>query len=174
MKYFFAAEQLSISLQAKDFTVQDAIQGALLLSSHFRSLCNEPQFNTFYEDVKTATLKLTDEPCIPRHRKAPKWYNGGEPAHRYANAEERYRHAYFETFEMAAGEVERFHQADLKIVKEIEMILLSAANGEVKSLAPIVLNYMDKDLDHERLMCQLSLFPDMIKTATDGTISEVT
>ena len=34
---FSAAEQLSISLQAKDYTVQDAVQGASLLSSHLRS-----------------------------------------------------------------------------------------------------------------------------------------
>lgn len=35
---FSAAEQLSIHLQAKDFTVQDAVKGASLLSSHFHSL----------------------------------------------------------------------------------------------------------------------------------------
>ena len=33
---------------------------------------------------------------------------------------------------------------------------------------------MGRDFDQERLKCQLSLIPDMIKTATDGTINKVT
>ena len=82
-------------------------------------------------------MDLTDEPCLPRHRKAPKRYDGGEPARRYVNPKERYRQAYFEALELAAGEVERrFDQADLNIVKEIEMVLLSAANGEVVKCLP--------------------------------------
>ena len=44
---FSAAEQLSISLQAKDYTVQDAVQGASLLFLHLRSLRNEQRFNVF-------------------------------------------------------------------------------------------------------------------------------
>ena len=71
---------------------------------------------------------------------------------------------------MAAGEVERrFDQADLKIVKD------NAANGEVvQSLPSTVLDYVGNDFDQERLKCQLSLIPDMIKTATDGSINKVT
>ena len=171
---FSAAEQLSISLQAKDYTVQDAVQGASLLSSHLRSLRNEQRFNILYEEV--TSLNLTDEPCLPRHRKVPRRYDGGEPAHRYANPKERYRHAYFEALELAAGEVQRrFDQADLKIVKEIEVLLLNATNGEVvQSLPSTVLDYVGNDFDQERLKCQLSLIPDMIKTATDGRINKVT
>lgn len=77
---------------------------------------------------------------------------------------------------MAAGEVQRrFDQADLKIVKEIEVLLLNATNGEVvQSLPSTVLDYVGNDFDQERLKCQLSLIPDMIKTATDGRINKVT
>ena len=35
---FFASEQFSINLQAKDITIQEAITGAKLLSTHLRSL----------------------------------------------------------------------------------------------------------------------------------------
>ena len=173
---FTAAEQLSICLQAKDYTVQDAIQGASLLSSHLRSLRNEQRFSIFYEEVKAASLNMTEEPCLPRHRKVPKRYDGLGPAHQYASPKERYQQAYFEALELAAGEVERrFDQADLRIVKEIEVLLLNAANGEVvQSLASTLLDYMGKDFDHERLKCQLSLIPDMIKTTGDGSINKVT
>ena len=69
-----------------------------------------------------------------------------------------------------AGEVQRrFDQADLKIVKEIEVLLLNATNGEVvQSLPSTVLDYVGNDFDQERLKCQL------IKTATDGSINKVT
>lgn len=73
---FYAAEQLSINLQAKYFTVQDAVKGASLLSSHFHSLN--------------------------------------------------------------------------------------------------VLDIVGKDFDQECLLCQLSLIPDMIKTASDGSIKKAT
>ena len=102
----FSAKQLSISLQAKDYTVQDAVQGASLLSSHLHSLRNEQRFNIFHEEVTTASLDLTDEPCLPRNRKVFKQFDGGEPAHRYANPKVRYRQAYFEALELAAGGVE--------------------------------------------------------------------
>ena len=131
---------------------------------------------SFYEVVKTASTDLTDEPCLLRHRKVPKCYDGCAPAHRYANPKERYRQAYFEILELAAGEVERrFDQVDLKIIKEIEELLLNAANGKVvQSLPSTVLEYVGKDFDQERLKYQLSFIPDMIKTATDGSIKNVT
>ena len=41
---FYAAEQLSINLQAKDTTIQEAIKGAELLTTHLKSLRNDAHF----------------------------------------------------------------------------------------------------------------------------------
>ena len=48
---FSSAEQLSTNLQAKDITVQEAVRGAGLLTSHFKSLRDEDHFNRFYDGV---------------------------------------------------------------------------------------------------------------------------
>ena len=169
---FSAAEQLSVNLQAKDITVQEAINGAKLLTTHLMSLRNEVRFNIFYDRVCQDCRDLTEEPQLPRHRKRPRRLDEGAGTHQYQDPKERYRHAYFEVLESAAGEVERsFDQADLHIIKEIEVLMLKAANGEIiDSIPPVIHHYLDKDVDRDRLKTQLSLVCDMIKTALSGSI----
>ena len=48
---FSATEQLSVNLQAKDITVQEAINGAKLLTTLLTSLRNEVRFNIFHDRV---------------------------------------------------------------------------------------------------------------------------
>lgn len=51
---------------------------------------------------------------------------------RYLEPKDRYRHIYFEAIELVTGEVERrFDQPDLRIIKDLEIPLLNAANGEL-------------------------------------------
>ena len=69
---FSASEQLSINLQAKDTTVQEAVHGAKLLVSHLKSLRTNAKFNAFYEEVIHTSQDLTSEPTLPRKRKLPK------------------------------------------------------------------------------------------------------
>ena len=60
-------------------------------------------------------------------------------------------------------------------MKEIESVLLTTANGEVVKPLPLtLLDYIGREFDLERLKCKLSVIPDTIKTATDGTINTVT
>ena len=74
---------------------------------------------------------LTEEPCLPRHRKIPRRYDEGGQAHQFADPKARYRQGYFETLELAAGDVEkRFDHKDIHTIKEIETLLLNAGNGE--------------------------------------------
>ena len=169
---FSAAEQLSVNLQAKDITIQEAINGAKLLTTHLKSLRNEARFNIFYDRVCQDCRDLTEELQLPRHRKRPRRLDEGAATHQYQDPKERYRHAYFEVLESAAGEVERrFDQADLHIIKEIEVLMLKAANGEIMdSIPPVIQSYLDKDVDLDRLKTQLSLVCDMIKTALSGSI----
>lgn len=50
--------------------------------------------------------------------------------HRYLEPKDRYHHIYYEALEVVAGEVEqRFVQTDFHI-KDLELFLLSSANGE--------------------------------------------
>lgn len=69
---FSAAEQLSINLQSKDVSVQEAVHGAKLLATHLRSLRNEAKFDTFYNAVVSESGSLKTEPALPCQRKRPK------------------------------------------------------------------------------------------------------
>ena len=169
---FSAAEQFSIIMQAKDITIQEAINGAKLLTTHLKSLRNEAKFDFFYDRVCQDCRNFTEEPRLPHPRNIPRRLHEGTATHQYQNPKERYRHAYFETLELAAGEVERrFDQADLNTIKEIEVLLLKAGNGDVvDSIPPVIQSYLDKNIDQDRLKTQLSLVCDMIKTAFSGSI----
>ena len=157
-----SAEQLSINLQAVDITIQEALRGAKLLSTHLTSLRNEASFNRFYDGIYEDSKNLTEEPCLPRQRKTPRKYDEGGLAHQYQDPKARYRHAYFETLELAAGEIEkRFDHEDIHTIKEIEVLLLKAGNGEaIDSLSPLIQSYLRNDIDLERLKTQLSLVQD--------------
>lgn len=174
---FAAAEQLSTNLQAKDTTVQEAIHGSALYMSHLNSLRSETKFNQFYEKVIQDSSLLTEEPELPRQRKVPRRFDSGGAAHIYSTPKDRYRHAYFESLELAAGEVQRrFDQADLAIIGEIEKILMKSANGEkMESIPEVVKTYIEKDIDLDRLKIQLCLLPDLVKTAfTETVVTKVT
>ena len=174
--FFSAAEQFSINLQAQNITIQEATHGAELLASHLKSLRTEAQFNHFYEQVVSQSSTLTEEPKLPRSRKMPKRYDDGEHPHQYLVPKDKYRHTYFETLELAIGEIERrFEQSDLSTIKEIENLLLNAANGrDIEPISDVVLNFLENDVDHSRLKIQLLMLPDMIKTAFANISIKVT
>ena len=170
---FSSAELLSVNLQAVDITVQEALKGAELLIAHFKSLRDDACFDRFYDAVYQDSKDLTEEPCLSRHRKIPRRYDEGRQAHQYEEPKARFCHAYFETLELAAGEIEkRFDHGDIRTVKEIEILLLNASNGETVDTFPsLVQSYLSNDIiDLEHLKIQLSLVHDMIKTANSDSI----
>ena len=165
---FSASEQLSINLQAKDTTVQEAVRGSLLLTTHFRSLRDESKFNNFYDVVVRESRELTAEPTLPRRRKVPRRFDDGASPHTYETPKDRHRHMYFEVTELAAGEVERrFTQKDLGMISDIESSLIKCANGETDQfISTDAEAYLKDDFDLERLKIQLSMLPDVIKTSS--------
>jgi len=69
---------------------------------------------------------------------------------------------------------QRFDQTDLHIIKDLELLLLSAANGAQFQIPEALSSYMEGDVDQARLKIQLLMIPDLIKTALDGSIKKVT
>ena len=72
---FSAAEQVSINIQAKGITVQEAVCGARLLITHLSSTRNEAKLNSF--EVIRENINLTAEPTLPRQRKRPRRLDDG-------------------------------------------------------------------------------------------------
>ena len=107
----------------------------------------------------------------------PKRFDEGENPHRYIEPKGRYRHIYYEALELVAGEVERrFDQPDLRVIKDLESLLLRAANGELGQgcILEALTTFLKSDVDQSRLEIQLLMIPDMIKTAFDGSVKKVT
>lgn len=170
---FSAAEQFSVNLQAKDITVQEALHGAELLVRHLKSNRTESKFDLFYDQVIEQSSTVTEQPKLPRYRKILRRFDDGESPHRYVEPKDRYRHIYYEALELVAGEVERFDQPDLRVIKDLESLLLSAANGEL-GISEALTSFLEGDDDQPRLEIQLLMIPDMIKTAFGGSIKRVT
>ena len=78
--------------------------GAVFLASHLKSLRTEAQFTQFYEQVAAQSSTLIEEPKLPQNQKMPRRYDG-EHSHQYAEPKDKYRHTYFETLELATGEI---------------------------------------------------------------------
>ena len=102
---FSATEQLSTNLQSKDITIQEAIKGATLLSSYLKSIRSEEKFNDFYDKVLHESKNLTEEPSLPRIRKAPRRLDDRSSGHVYSSPKDRYQHVYFEALDLASEEV---------------------------------------------------------------------
>ena len=167
---FSASEQFSTNLQGKDTILSDATRGADLLVSHLvshlKSLRNDTNFNKFYDAVLAESEELTEEPILPRYRKRPRRYDGGSLPHSYVTPKDRYRHFYYESLDMASGEVERrFHQADFQLLQKLEHVLIQAANGVILVLDESLIQYLEKDIDLERFTTQLKMVKDMIQIA---------
>ena len=170
---FAAAEQFSINLQAKDTTVDEGVKGAHLLKLHLSSLRSEEKFTTFYSDIVKSSGGLTDEPILPRYRRAPRRMDDGAQPHRFTCPKDRYRQAYFEVLEQACGEIEScFDQSDLSVVSDRESLLVNAANGQdIPEIPQFLTKYQ---INLARLKTQLLMLPDTISTAFTGTVKMVT
>ena len=161
---FSASEQFSTNLQAKDTSIQEATCGANLLVTHYQSLCAEPKFDRFYDDVLELSTGLTDEPSLPRYRKRPRRLDEGVVPHHYQSPKERYRHIYFEVLELVKRDIERFNQANFHLIQNLESLLLDVANGKPSEPDESLLRYLGNDVDKDRLS-QLPMVSDMIKNA---------
>ena len=68
----------------------------------------------------------------------------------------------------------RFSQVDLQIVHSLETLLLKASNGIIVEPEEILLQYLEKDINKERFIAQLSMLQDMIQNAQQNSIKKVT
>ena len=61
---FSITEQLSVTLQRKDTTVQEANKAALLLGRYLSQLRNEEEYGRFYEQIVQSSQGLTEGPVL--------------------------------------------------------------------------------------------------------------
>ena len=176
---FRVTERLSCTLQGKDTTIQEAIQAAKLTESYLQRLRSDENFSKFYQQVVQASQDLTDEPVLPRTRKIPRHINDGADPHQHHTPEDYHRQQYFQALDEVTNELSRrFDQQDIKIIAEVEKMLLSATCSVKEPAVPEVVQSIYQG-NIEPLKAQLKLIPDLIillryQELTGVTIKKVT
>ena len=181
---FGATEQVSISLQRKDTTVEDILRAKDLVKAHLARQRKDDAFDTFYTDVVAKASDLTEEPKLPRYRRPPRRLDDGATPHRFSSPKEHYRHLYFEVIDLLREEIEqRFSQTSLEVPQQIEQLLLASCNHSGQDPSDIdvpttIQEDYSKDMGIRRLQHQLNLFPDLVKTARNlpefGQLKKIT
>ena len=145
---FSITERLSCTLQGKDTSIQEAVEVAKPTESYLQGLRSDEEYAKFYQDVLQTSQNLTDEPVLPRERNIPRRINDGADPHQYETPEEFHRQHYFQALDEVTSELsKRFDQQDIKIVAEVEKMLLSAACCDKKLVVPeIVQKTYQKDI----------------------------
>lgn len=152
---FAGTKQLSIALQGKDTTVQEATTAADLAVNYLEWQRSDENFQSFYEDVLESSKDLTAPPCLPRYRCPPRRLDeASSTSHEFTSTESYFRQQYYEVLDLLVNELKRrFHQKrGMPVVVAIEKLLLDAANGTLDSTEiPEELQLYKNDLDLSRL-----------------------
>ena len=163
---FAGSEQLSITLQGKDTTIQEAITASELAVRHLQRLRSDSSFDTFYASVVESANDLTSPPSLPRYRTPPKKPgDASSSSHRFPTPESYFKKQYFEVFDLLTNELKRrfSQERGVSVAAMIEKVLLSASNGTFEKL-PDGLQIYKNDVDFERLTVQLKMIPDLLST----------
>ena len=163
---FSGTEQLSLTLEGKDTTIQEGTMAAELAAQYLQRQRTDESFTAFYSRVVDSAKELTSPPVLPRYRQPPKRLDGGSSAHLFSTPECYFRKQYFEVLDLMIHELKRWFQQErgMPVAEVIERVLLDAANGTFSGELPQELQMYKNDIDLTRLKVQLQMMPDLIRT----------
>ena len=167
---FSGTEQLSLTLQGKDTTIQEATVAAELAIQYLTRQRSDSSFDRFYSKVVEDSKEFTSPPTLPRNRQPPRRHDdGGATGHTFSTPESYFRKQYFEVLDLLISELKRRFQQKrgMPVVAVLEKVLLDAANGTSgyeSGELPEELNLSRNDVDLLRLKTQLLMLPDHIRT----------
>ena len=164
---FAVTEEVSLLLQGKSTTLQDALQQADTAKSYLQRQRSDEAFRAFYKKVFEGSKDLKDAPCLARKRRPPKRIDDGSESHVFETPEDYYRKTYFEVIDIIVLELsQRFSQESLRIPLQIESTLLKATNMvsdvENGNIDETLLKFYAKDLDGKKLLRQIAMLPDLV------------
>ena len=167
---FSATEQLSITLQGVDTTIQEAVSASALAVNYLQKQIEESAYNTFYDTVVLESKDLTADPVLPRQRRPPRRIDDGSAPYTFPNPKTFFKQMYNEALDIVITELKDwFHQTrGMPIALSIEKVLLDSANGVFLKEIPDELHIYNKDIQMDRLLIQLQILRDMIKTYNES------
>ncbi len=161
---FSAIEQLSTTLQGNTITAEIAIQARDAAMAYLRRQRCEEAFNSFYDYVVQDADDKTEEPKLPRRKRIPKRINDGADNYQHKTPREYYRQQYFEVLDILLDEIQqRLNQSTLNILSEIEVVLISASNGTLKTISKKLKETYSSVINFDKLVNQLSMLHDFVQ-----------
>ena len=129
---FGAAEQVSLALQKRNISIQNALSAVDAAKAYYHRLWLGEEFNCSYD----ATVKIAEQhqiglPELPRYRRRLSRFEDGGRSHEYPSAKAYYRYTYFEACDLSAELADRFENQHILSMLAIEHTLLNAANGKM-------------------------------------------
>ena len=176
---FSATEQLSITLQGKNTTIQEAIQASKLAVSFLERQRCDAAYDSFYSRIVTDSKDITDDPTLPRQRRPPRRIDGGASPHVFDSPKSYFKKQYFEVLDVVGGELKRRFQQErgMPVAAVMEKTLLDAAQNMHEEELPSELD-MYKDIDKQCLQVQLRMLPELMRTYNERnpatTIKQIT
>ena len=161
---FSATEQLSIALQGKETSLQQAVQASRLTIGFLARQRDDNLFNTFYSRILGASDGLTNQPILPRLRRPPRRRDSASSAHVFETPQAYYKQQYFEALDIVVTDLHTRFQQDrgMPLAALLEKTLLDAANGSF-TMIPTELEIYKCDVNIDRLTAQLKMLPEHIR-----------
>lgn len=126
-------DNLSKTLQHKDFSASEGQEIARLTIRTLETLRNEDSFNLFWEKLKIHGVTFEDDdPILPRKRKCPQRFDGGTAVGDHpATPKILFRQHYFEALDLIINCTKsRFEQPGYDTYKNLEELLFKTIKGE--------------------------------------------
>ena len=107
---------------------------------------------------------------MPQYSKRPHRVDDGQVSHRFENPQAYFHEQYFETIDLIREEIQhRFQQTrGMPIAAFLETFLLDSTNGALGDVSADKtrekLELYSRDVDITRLMIQIQMLPDVLKT----------
>ena len=152
-------DNLSRTLQKHTMSAAEGQAIAKLTVRTLKTMRNDESFALFFDLVnRFCELTGTDPPVLPRKRRAPQRLEVGsaEGSHS-ATVEDHYRRQYYEVIDIAISSITgRFDQPGYRMYRNLECLLVSAANGqECDQFFESVTGLYKDDFDRSLLSAQL-------------------
>ena len=164
-------DNLSRTLQSPSLTASEGQQVADLTCKTLIRIRTTEAFDLFWEKVQVLQREYSvDEPSLPRKRKAPRHLEVGSGEAFYPSTPKQfYSQHYFECLDFVVNAVkDRFDQPGYKTLKQLENLLLKAAQGEeYKDELGFVIDQYGDDFTTSSLTTQLEILTSAFSSSSE-------
>ncbi len=168
-------DNLSVSLQAESMSAADGQAIAEKTIQTLKDMRSDSMLELFWKYVECMQKRTdTNEPLLPRKRKAPKRLEIGDGECYFSvTVEDHYRQIYFEALDLAVTSIQdRFDQPGYVMYKNLEQLFVKAANKCDYSVEfqEVITMYGD-DFNESELSTQLQIFGSSFSSVSNQSIT---